>query len=110
MCLSQLQQACQNYSTHSLLRDNSVKTGKDSYSIQLIGTNKVKQNGETEKYSPNEGTRKNLRKNHNQMEISKLPDKDSQTVIKMFNKLESTKEALKEHFNTDIENVINNQG
>lgn len=44
------------------------------------------------------------------MEISKLPDKDSQTVIKMFNKLESTKEALKEHFNTDIENVINNQG
>lgn len=71
-------------------------------SSKLYGqTQKVKQNGETEEYSPNE-KRKKERKISNETDIINLPDKEyQQMVIRMFNKLKSRIEELRKHFNKE---------
>ena len=42
---------------------------------------RIGQNEETEEYVPNEGTRQNLRKCTNEMEISSLPNKEFKVMI-----------------------------
>lgn len=54
--------------------------------------------------------KRNLEITPNEMEKSNFPYKESkQRVIKMLNKLESRIMELREHFNKEIENVIQNQ-
>lgn len=50
------------------------------------------------------------KKNPNAIEVSNIPNTEfKKTIIRIFNKLESTIEKLREHFNKEIENVIKNQ-
>lgn len=49
-------------------------------------------------------------KHPNAMEVSNIPNTEfKKTIIRIFNKLESTIEELGEHFNKEIENVTKNQ-
>lgn len=91
-------------------QDHFFKIGRGSYFINSYSNKhrNLKKLGRQKEYTPSKNDNHN---DPNEIKISTLPDKEfkDMMIIRMVNDLESRIEELRDHFNKELENVINYQ-